>query len=127
MKRTLVTLVAAAALAFGQGLIPMSVQATTYGNETQLGVSPGTQVADGCPYANANWTVTLGGGTSGPWLVDVSYGDGYSPPAYQTYSTSVQWSYTFNTGCSHHDYYQTWWASRAGGGTAYAYTSMTSN
>jgi hypothetical protein len=89
-------------------------------------VTPETQVADGCS-ASASWTVTLGGGTSGPWLVDVGYGDGYSPPAYQTNSTSVQWSYTFNTGCTHHDYYQTWWASRAGGGTAYDYTSVTSN
>lgn len=126
MKRTFVALVATAALTVGQGLIPMTVQATTNGELTQLGVTPGTQVADGC-YAAAHWTVTLGGGTSGPWSVDVAYGDGYSPPAYQTYSTSVQWSYTFNTGCTHHDYYQTWWASRAGGGTAYAYTSVTSN
>ena len=107
---------------------PITVQASTQGVPTEIWVTPYDQIADGCPYAAASWTVNLDGGTSGKYTVSVSYGDGYSPPPVQTNSTSIQWSYSFyDPTCSYHHYHEYWTASRGGGGTAHDNSYVTSN
>lgn len=105
-----------------------SVGATTESFPTGIGVTPTSQISDGCPSATASWTVSLVGGNSGPWTVDVDHGDGYGSPLTQTYLTSIPWSYTFyDPYCQHHDYQQYWTASRAGGGTGHDYSHVVSN
>lgn len=126
MKRFL-SLTGAIAMLATMAFAAVTVQASETSVPTEIGVTPTNQVADGCQYASAHWTVSVGGGVSGPYLVDVNYGDGYSPPALQTNVATIPWSYTFATGCIHHVWNQTWWASRSGGGTAYDYTHVTSN
>jgi hypothetical protein len=127
MTRRILALTAATAVVLALVGAP-AVQASGQGIQTEIAVSPGQQVADGCPYATASWTVTLDGGTTGPYSVSVSYGDGYTPPVRQTNLHSIPWSYTFyDPTCSYHYYHQYWTGSRSGGGTAHADTYVTAN
>jgi hypothetical protein len=107
---------------------PLGVQAFSDGAPTEISVTPGNQVADGCHYATASWTVYVDGGTSGLYSVWVGYGDGYTSPVRQTSLHTIPWSYTFfSATCSYRIYHQYWSASRSGGGTAHADTYVTSN
>lgn len=127
MKRPLM-IAAASALAIVVWMAPMIVSASSLGPPTEIYVSPSNQIADGCPYASADWTVELDGGTSGKYSVNVTYGNGVTSPWTQTYETTIPWSYTFNDPtCSHHVYHQYWTAQRGGGGTAHDDTYVTSN
>jgi hypothetical protein len=119
-------------LAAGAGALMMSLGLAAAGPvaayvPVELDVSPAYQIADGCPSVVANWSVSFYGGTSGSFTVTVHYGDGNSLTR-QLAGGTYAWGHTFYIMyCLHKDWYQSWSASRSGGGTDYASTQVESN
>ena len=94
------------------------------GYPTEIDATPSVQTCSGCPPV-AHWTIYLSGGTSGPWHVVVSYGDPHPDGDFYIYNTVWYHSHSFSYDCNHTIIrYQTWRASRAGGGTGYDYTQV---
>jgi hypothetical protein len=123
MKRWILAVAAASALAFSMGPAATRVAASV---PTEIEASPNplwlnAQCAWHQYSDRAYWTVSLYGGTSGQYRVTVYYGDG-SPgnTSYHSGSYDTHHDYLCNNGWLN----QTWSAWRSGGGTGYDYTQV---
>ncbi len=110
------------ALVVGVSLAAGVAGTVVAGEPTVVAASPSTQNIGGCQ-PSAQWTVYLGGGTSGAWTVHTRFYYGGSYRVETVYSSSYVQGYTFpvskcHFGSSYDSEYQTRYASRAGGGTS---------
>jgi hypothetical protein len=121
-RRRVFSLVAVSSLVLSIGLSAAPVLA---GPPTEISVSPTTAYLNTyCPYhlasERAYWTVSVWGGTSGNFQVSVNYGDGTGNTSY--HAASYDTHHDFDCGWSW--VYQSWSASRSGGGTGHDQTSV---
>jgi len=120
-----IMLVLVTLLTIGLLIVPSMVFADKKGPlgiPVEIDVSPYSQYISGTYCGDANWTVRLSGGTSGPYYYRVSYGDGKAY-TYSTYKTTFPHSHPYCSWSSRW-FYQTWKVWRAGGGEDYDYTKV---
>jgi len=123
VKRRISSLAAASALALS---IPFVIgpAAVLAGPPTEIYVSPTSQNTYCPPFSNserADWTIALGGGTSGDWSVTAQYGDGQIKTT--KHSDSYSAGHDFAP-CLLWHYNQSWTASRNGGGSGHDNTDV---
>lgn len=119
-----ITLVLVTLLTIGLLIVPSIAFADKkqpLGIPVEIDALPSYQYDCCAPY-DGYWTVYLAGGTSGPYNVRVSYGDGTSPKNYTASGTHPK-HYRFPT-WSLYFFHQNWRVYRAGGG-GYDYDSTT--
>ncbi len=125
VRRWSLAVAAASAIILATSLAVAPVTAVTTGPPTEIGVTPDDYNIPACYYhfgtPRVYWTVSLFGGLSGDFHVTASWGDG-SPGASWTEPASFDTHHNF--ACAHGYRYQTWSASRSGGGTGHAYTRV---
>jgi hypothetical protein len=125
VRRRIVTLATAAAVVLSMNLAAAPVAAVTTGPPTEIEVTPSAYNIPACRYhigtPRAYWTVSLYGGLSGSFHVNASWGDG-TPGGSWTEPDSFDTHHDFACGYGYR--YQSWSASRSGGGTSYDYTQV---
>ncbi len=115
MRQRIVATASAMVLALGLAAAPVLA-----GPPTEISVTPNPSNLWMCAYANIlawtqYWTVGLSGGTSGSYFVTVHYGDGSVKSEYRSGSYDTHHDFVCHQGY----YYQSWSATRGGGGTGY--------
>jgi hypothetical protein len=126
VRRRIVALATAFGLVLSMGLAATPVAA---GPPTEIGVWPAWDDLDDCygffpdETDRAYWTFSVWGGVSGSFHVTASWGDGTPYGNWYVDGTDT-YDRHHDFACGHGDRYQTWSASRSGGGTGHAYTQV---
>ncbi len=125
MRRCVLALATASAVLISMSMMVVPAAAITDGPPTEIGVTPQYVYLPDCvflwPSDTNYYTVDLFGGLTGDFHVTASWGDG-TPNGSWTKAGTFDTHHQF--ACGHGWRYQTWSASRSGGGTGHDYTSV---